>query len=317
MKSIDLYHEMLRIRLIEEAIAEHYAEGEMRCPVHLSIGQEAIAVGVCAALSQTDKVYSTHRSHAHYLAKGGDLNRMLAEIYGKSTGCIGGRGGSMHLMDNSVGMMASVPIVASSIPLAVGCALASKRSGSKDVTVVFIGDASVEEGAFHESANFAALYELPVIFVCENNLYSVYTPLDQRQPDRPISKLAEAHGVFSQQGNGNDAEGVFDLAAAAVQRAREGGGPSFLLFDTYRWLEHCGPNYDNDIGYRSEEEYLEWAAGCPVKSLEQRLIGEGSISEADVSAFTAGVSEEITAAMQHAKEAPLPTPEDSWRHVYA
>ena len=317
MKLINLYQGMARIRLIEEAIADHYAEGEMRCPVHLSIGQEAVAVGVCAALSQTDKVYSTHRSHAHYLAKGGDLNRMLAEIYGKSTGCIGGRGGSMHLMDISVGMVASVPIVASSIPLAVGNALASRRSGSADVTVVFIGDASVEEGAFHESANFAALYELPVIFVCENNLYSVYTPLHQRQPDRPLSNLAEAHGIFSQQGNGNDAEGVFDMAAAAVQRAREGGGPSFLLLDTYRWLEHCGPNYDNNIGYRSEDEYLQWEAECPVRSLEQNLIDEGVLSEDDVSAFAAGVTEEITAAMQQAKEAPLPTPEDAWRHVYA
>lgn len=317
MKLIDLYQEMARIRLIEEAIADHYSEGEMRCPVHLSIGQEAIAVGVCAALSQTDKVYSTHRSHAHYLAKGGDLYRMLAEIYGKSTGCIGGRGGSMHLMDISVGMVASVPIVASSIPLAVGSALAAKRSGSEDVTVVFIGDASVEEGAFHESANFAALYELPVIFVCENNLYSVYTPLHQRQPDRPLSDLAEAHGVFSQQGNGNDAEGVHEVTAAAVQRARDGGGPSFLLFDTYRWLEHCGPNYDNDIGYRTEDEYLEWAAGCPVTSLERKLIGEGALSEDDVSDFAAGVTEEITAAMQQAKDAPLPTPEDAWHHVYA
>jgi pyruvate dehydrogenase E1 component alpha subunit len=223
----------------------------------------------------------------------------------------------MHLMDLSVGMVASVPIVASSIPLAVGSALASKRAGSDDVTVVFIGDASVEEGAFHESANFAALYELPVIFVCENNLYSVYTPLHQRQPDRPLSKLAEAHGVTSQQGNGNNAETVFGLTETAVQRAREGGGPSFLLFDTYRWLEHCGPNYDNDIGYRSEDEYLEWAAGCPVKSLEQKLIAEGALSQEDVNAFAAGVSEEITAAMQHAKEAPLPTPEDAVHHVYA
>ena len=194
-KSIELYACMQRIRLVEEAISTRYVEQEMRCPVHLSIGQEAAAAGVCLALETRDKVFSTHRSHAHYLSKGGDLRKMLAEIYGKATGCIGGRGGSMHIMDLDVNMVASIPIVGSCIPLAVGSALADSLDGRDNVSIAYLGDASVEEGVFHESANFAKLRDLPVLFVCENNLYSVYTQLHERQPDRPITSLAEAHGT--------------------------------------------------------------------------------------------------------------------------
>ena len=243
---------MLRIRLIEEAIADHYGEGEMRCPVHLSIGQEAIAVGACAALQTSDKVYSTHRCHAHYLAKGGDLKRMLAEICGKAAGCIGGRGGSMHLMDIPKGVMASIPIVSSSIPVAVGSALADKRMRNGKVTVAFIGDASVEEGVFHESANFASLHKLPVIFVCENNLYSVYTRIDERQPNRPLTELAKAHGMLALHGDGNDLDECYRLSVQAAGRARNDQGPTFLVLDTYRWREHCGPAFDNHLGYREE-----------------------------------------------------------------
>ena len=312
---VELYRRMLRIRLIEETIADHYHEGEMRCPVHLSIGQEATAVGVCAALGTQDKVYSTHRCHAHYLAKGGDLNRMFAEIYGKATGCVGGRGGSMHLMDIEKGMMASVPIVASAIPIAVGSALADRRLGNEKVTVAFIGDASLEEGAFHESANFAVLHTLPVIFVCENNLYSVFTPLHRRQPDRPLANVALAHGMRAAHGNGNDVEGVFALAAAAVTYARQGRGPSFIVLDTYRWREHCGPNLDNDLGYRSESEYGEWHARCPVSAMRAR-IGD-ALKAVDEKAMTAEIKTEIEIARTAARNAPLPNPEQASWFAYA
>src|SRR3989338_9607744 len=183
---LSLYRKLLLIRQTEEKIAEKYQEREMRCPVHLSIGQEAVAVGVCDNLKKEDIVYSNHRCHAHYLAKGGNLNRMIAEIYGKETGCAKGRGGSMHLIDLAAGFGGATPIVGNSVPIAVGAAFSNKLKGDKNIAVVFLGDGSTEEGVFHESLNFAILKKLPVLFVCENNLFSVYTNLSERQPKRQI-----------------------------------------------------------------------------------------------------------------------------------
>lgn len=314
---LGLYRDMLRIRLIEEAIADHYGEGEMRCPVHLSIGQEAAAVGVCEALALSDKVYSTHRCHAHYLAKGGDLKRMFAEIYGKDAGCIGGRGGSMHLTDVEKGMMASIPIVSSSIPVAVGSALADKRMRTGKVTVAFFGDASIEEGVFHESANFASLHKLPVIFVCENNLYSVYTPLHERQPNRPLTEIARAHGIEAVHVDGNDVEQTMLATAETVERARSGYGPTFVLLDTYRWREHCGPNYDNTIGYRSEAEYENWKLRCPLARLRTQLIDAAALSETLEETMRQSVATEIDEALAFARAAPLPKPSQASLHVYA
>src|SRR5581483_333859 len=191
-----LYHQMLRIRAVEEAIAALYSEQQMRCPVHLSIGQEAVAAGSCAAVEQTDYAMSGHRSHAHYLAKGGSLRAMMAEIYGKAAGCCGGKGGSMHLVDLAAGFLGAVPIVGSTIPIAVGTAFASKARGESRVTLSFFGEGATEEGVFHESINFASLKKLPVVFVCENNFYSVYSPLSVRQPaQREVFQQAIGHGV--------------------------------------------------------------------------------------------------------------------------
>src|SRR5574341_1329612 len=211
-----LFYEMLRIRMVEEKIAELYPEQEMRCPVHFCIGQEAVAVGMCAALFREDYVMSGHRSHGHYLAKGGDLKAMMAELYGKVTGCSQGKGGSMHLVDLSAGFLGATPIVGSTIPISVGTALGSMMRGERRVTAIFFGDASPETGVFHESLNFAALKGLPVIFVCENNLYSTASPLSVRQPEgREIFWLAKAHGVESYQGDGNDVIEVYTMAAQA------------------------------------------------------------------------------------------------------
>lgn len=312
-----IYKSMLRIRLVEEAIAERYSDQEMRCPVHLSVGQEGVAVGVCAPLRDTDRVYSTHRSHAHYLAKGGALNAMLAEIYGKAAGCCGGRGGSMHLFDPSVGMELSVPIVGSSIPLATGAALGMKQRGEDNVAVVIVGDAAIEEGVFHESMNFAKLMDLPVIYVCENNLFSIYTALSDRQPDRPLTDLAVAHGVAASQHDGNDVETVYAVMDAAVSRARTGGGPSFLVFDTYRWFEHCGPNMDNHLGYRTEQEFEVWKGRCPVTSLRQKLLATGAADEAALAGMSREISEQIDAAFDFARNAPLPDPSSAHQHIYA
>jgi pyruvate dehydrogenase E1 component alpha subunit len=308
--------QMLRIRLVEETIAERYAEQEMRCPVHLSVGQEGTAVGVCDVLRSEDRVFSSHRSHAHYLAKGGNLNAMMAEIYGKRDGCIGGRGGSMHLMDPGAGMMASIPIVASSIPLATGTALSDKFDGNGKVTVSFLGDACLEEGVFHESANFARLRGLPVVYVCENNLYSVYTNLADRQPERPLTDVAKAHALESRHVDGNDLDAVREAASWAVETART-GTPTFLLLDTYRWREHCGPNYDNHIGYRTEEEFQTWRVRDPLERYRKQLEEAGILSAGSYAELERTLQAEVDAAFAFAINSPLPEPNEARAHVYA
>jgi len=268
MNLSELQRSMLRIRLVEESIANKYSEQKMRCPTHLSIGQEAIAVGVCSNLTNEDQVLSTHRAHAHYLAKGGCLNSMLAEIYGKVTGCSKGMGGSMHLIDKSVGFMGSTAIVGNTIPVAVGSALAMKIKNKKSLSCVFFGDGATEEGVFYESVNFAIVRNLPVLFICENNLYSVYSGLEVRQPkERRIFEMVRAAGIEANHGDGNNVLEVSSLVKAAKDKILLGEGPQFLEFDTYRWREHCGPNYDNDIGYREEKEFLEWKKRDPLKDV--------------------------------------------------
>lgn len=315
---LGFYRDMLRIRMVEEKIAELYPEQKMRCPVHLCIGQEATAVGVCANLSVEDYVMSAHRSHGHYLAKGGDLNAMLAELCGKGTGCSRGIGGSMHLMDLAAGFLGSVPIVAATIPIAVGAAFGSVMRSESRVTVVFFGEAATEEGVFHESLNFAALKQLPVVFVCENNLYSVYSPLSVRQPaSRDLVRLAEGHDVESHQGDGNDVVEVCRLAKRAVQKAREGGGPSFLELKTYRWREHCGPNYDNDLGYRTESEFLEWKTRCPIARLKEQLFKDTLLPDEELEHMVVSLTAEIDAAVAFAEQSPVPGEEALLQGVFA
>lgn len=314
---LKILSDLLLIRQVEETMASLYKEQEMRCPIHLSIGQEASAVGVCQALKPIDQIFSTHRCHAHYLAKGGDLNAMIAEIYGKSTGCIGGRGGSMHLMDTKKGIVSSVPIVASSIPLAVGAALSDQIDKNNRVSVAFFGDACVEEGIFHESANFASLKNLPVLFVCENNLYSVYTPIDQRQPNRPLTTLADAHGIKSLRVDGNDVIQVYEASKKAVEYCRSGQGPFFLVLDTYRWREHCGPNYDNDIGYRKEAEFLEWKKQDPLQSFISTLKSTNELNEQELLKLTTKLQNQIDEAFIFAKTSSLPSPDEVSQFTYA
>jgi pyruvate dehydrogenase E1 component alpha subunit len=223
----------------------------------------------------------------------------------------------MHLMDVDKGMMASIPIVSSSIPVAVGSALADKRMRTGKTTVAFFGDASVEEGVYHESANFASLHKLPVIFVCENNLYSVYTPLHERQPERPITDVARAHDIKALHCDGNDLERVLQVATEAVERARSGYGPTFLLLDTYRWREHCGPNFDNTLGYRSEAEYENWKLRCPLQRLRARLVDVSILTTSHEDSMRATIAAEIEDARAFARSAPLPEPRDASQYVYA
>ena len=297
-----LFESMLRIRLVEESIANKYSEQKMRCPTHLSIGQEAIAVGVCANLTSQDQVLSTHRAHAHYLAKGGCLNSMMAEIYGKASGCSKGMGGSMHLIDTSVGFMGSTAIVGNTIPVAVGLALEKKLTRKKSIACVFFGDGATEEGAFYESVNFAIIHSLPILFICENNLYSVYSGLEVRQPvDRKIYKMVRAMGISAQHGNGNDVDEVARKVKHAKTMILKSGGPQFLEFDTYRWREHCGPNFDNNIGYREESEFLKWKKKDPLKN----FYSENSQKYIDRKIDT--ISQEIDDAHQFASDSKFPT----------
>src|SRR6267378_1925282 len=231
-----LLREMIRIRTAEQTIADLYPEGEMRTPTHFSIGQEAVAVGVCTALRRDDVVFSGHRCHAHYLAKGGDLNAMIAELYGKETGCARGRGGSVHLNDPAAGVIASSAILGQTMAVAVGSALAFTLDGSERVAVTFFGDGTVEEGIFHESVNFAVVKRLPVIFVCENNGYSTHTPLAVRQPsDVPIHERARSYGVETRCVDGNNVFAVYEATQEGVKWTRAGNGPFFLECITYRW----------------------------------------------------------------------------------
>jgi len=297
-----LFESMLRIRLVEESIASKYSEQKMRCPTHLSIGQEAIAVGVCANLTSQDQVLSTHRAHAHYLAKGGCLKSMMAEIYGKASGCSKGMGGSMHLIDTSVGFMGSTAIVGNTIPVAVGLALEKKLTRKKSIACVFFGDGATEEGAFYESVNFAIIHSLPILFICENNLYSVYSGLEVRQPvDRKIYKMVRAMGISAQHGNGNDVEEVARKVKHAKTMILKSGGPQFLEFDTYRWREHCGPNFDNNIGYREESEFLKWKKKDPLKNFYSEN------SQKYIDRKIDKISKEIDDAHQFADDSKFPT----------
>jgi pyruvate dehydrogenase E1 component alpha subunit len=316
--TLRLLESMVRIRMVEEAIADHYAEQRMRCPVHLSIGQEAAAAGVCAALRPGDRAMSGHRSHAHYLGKGGDLNAMIAEIYGKEAGCCRGRGGSMHLVDLQAGFLGAVPIVGSTIPIATGLAFADRQLKRDRVTVAFFGEAATEEGVFHESANFASLHRLPIVFVCENNLYSVYSPMRVRQPaHREVMQLAAGHGIAAHQGDGNDPLAVHDLMRAAATHARFGEGPVFLELKTYRWREHCGAGFDNHIGYRTEAEYLAWRQRDPIATFEQRLRQAGEFDQLRHALHKDRVEAEIVEAFAAAQRAPFPVGATLMDSIYA
>ena len=317
MQYLDFYKKAIRIRMIEEAIAEKYPLGEMRCPVHLSIGQESNAVAIADCLTADDYMVSTHRSHAHYLAKGGSLDGLLGELYGKKTGCSGGNGGSMHLVDTSCGFLGSTSIVGGTIPIGVGAAFAAKLKNENRLTVVCIGDAAIEEGVFHESANFAALHKLPVIFFMENNNYSCFTPLRNRQPEREHSGgfryVAEAHGMKYVKVSWT---GFFDecLDLETIlnyMRETKGYGPLFVECEAYRFVEHCGPNEDDNLNYRPPHEIKNFKGLDIIKQLESQLSGPV------IKNIKGKLSCEINSAFRRAQNAPLPKKEDLGAYLYA
>jgi TPP-dependent pyruvate/acetoin dehydrogenase alpha subunit len=305
-----MLRDMMRIRIAEETLADLYKEQEMRTPTHFSIGQEAVAVGVCSALEREDVVYSGHRCHAHYLAKGGALGPMIAELYGKQTGTAHGRGGSVHLSAPECGFIASSAILGQTMAVATGSAWAFTMDGSRRVAVCFFGDGAIEEGIFHETLNFASLKRLPVIFVCENNGYSTHTPLEVRQPKGvTIWERARDYQIASRFADGNDVFAVRRVAEEAVAWTRSGNGACFLEFRTYRWREHVGPNWDYDAGYRTKAEVDAWIERCPIKAATASVLAAGVSTEGDIEQWQRDIQREVDTAVDAAKAAPFPSVE--------
>ncbi len=313
---LGLYSTMLKIRLFEEKIVELYPEQEMKCPVHLYIGQEAIAAGVCANLTKTDYIVSNHRCHGHAIAKGADIKALMAEFYGKAAGCSKGKGGSMHVVDVERGMLGTSAIVGGGIPMGVGSALASSIRKDGFVTVIFLGDGASEEGVFYESMNFAALKNLPVVFICENNGYATNSPQHARHATCDISGMANAYKIPGRCIDGNDVEAVYATAKEAIGLAREGGGPSLIEAVTYRWKGHVGPEADHLKGCRPEVELTDWMEKCPVKRFDDRLVNEGVSDKAGLIEIGAVIAEEIEEAVRFSKAAPYPLAEDLLTEVY-
>lgn len=306
-----LLREMIRIRTAEETVAELYKEQEMRTPTHFSIGQEAVAVGVCQALERTDVAYSGHRCHAEYLAKGGSLLGMIAELYGRVDGCCKGRGGSVHLNAPEVGHVASSAILGETMATAVGSAWAFAMDGLPRVAVTFFGDGVCEEGIFHETMNFAVVRKLPVIFACGNNGYSTHTKLSVRQPENvTIWQRAQSYGMPSVLVDGNDVFAVYEATKKAVEWCRAGNGPYFVEATTYRWREHVGPHWDWSYGYRTQEEVESWVAKDPIARAAKTLVAAGVCTEADVEGWKHQAQREVDEAVAEAKASPFPDPSD-------
>lgn len=315
-KLLMLYHDMLRIREVQLRIESLYHLDDMKTPIHLCIGQEAIAVGVCAALQKNDYIASNHRSHGHYLAKGGDLKAMIAELHCKKTGCSKGYGGSMHLIDVSVGHLGSSSIVGGGIPIGTGLGLAIKMRGSKQVSAIFFGDGAADEGVLYESINFAMLKKLPVIYILENNQWSVCSHVSARQVGENIFHQASSDFLFTRKIDGNNVLKVYEAASQAVKRARNGLGPSFIECETYRTLGHAGCRSQEPKGYRSQKEVKLWEEKCPVTNFAELLRNEGMLTEDKFIAMMQQIESEIDDAFAFAIESSLPTEEDLHKYLF-
>lgn len=314
---LDLYRSMLRIRRIEEEIERRYHQDHMKTPIHLVIGQEATSVGCCAALRHTDLLYSSHRTHGNYLAKGGDLKAMLCEMHCRINGCAGSRGGSMHLIDKRVGMAGTSAIVGGAVPIAVGAALAAQMKNEDRVVVVFLGDATTEEGVASESLNFAALKNLPILFFCENNFYSVQSPLATRQPARDLRDWAASYAIPAVRVDGVNVLAVLAETQTAVARARSREGPTFIEAPVYRFRAHGGSGDDSKTGYRDEAEREAWERVDPLTLFSGFLASDGLLDDATGAAMEADIAAEIDAAFEFALASPNPVEADLYRYVYA
>jgi pyruvate dehydrogenase E1 component alpha subunit len=306
-----IYRSLRLIRRTEEEVARIYPTDRIKSPVHLSIGQEAVAVGVCDALADDDVVSGTYRGHATYLAKGGDLKAMMAELYGKATGCARGKGGSMHLVEMSKNVLGASAVVGTTIPLAVGYALALRREGKGRVAASFFGDGATEEGVFYESLNFASLHKLPVVFVCENNFYAIHTPISKRWASEALCGRVSNFGIPTHRITDSDVFAIRRIVADCVADMREGGGPVFLECHTYRWREHVGPMEDYEAGYRDRTDMETWRTTDQVERV-------GALVDANTRRrVNLEIEKEIQAAIDFAEQSPFPGPEELYAHVFA
>lgn len=312
-----LLRTMLLIRRCEERIAQSVETGQVKCPCHLAIGQEAVAVAMADHLRPTDKCFGAHRSHAHYLALGGAPDRMMAEILGRDSGCSRGMGGSMHLRDERVGLVGTVPIVAATIPMAVGAGLALRMDGGVGVAVAFFGDGATEEGAFHEAMNLAASLPSPTVFVCEHNLFSSHLHISLRQPASRVARYAEAHCMPHLTLDGNDLGRSWEAAGDAVRHARETRRPFFLEFVTYRWRGHVGHREDTDVGVRRKDDLGQWKRRDPIRRCAEALEALGELVPGELERIDAEIRGEVEAAWRFGEAAEDPAPAELLSRVFA
>ncbi len=313
-KLVEMYKLMVKIRLFEEKVFELYAQNLVPGTIHLYTGQEAVAVGVCSALRKDDYITSTHRGHGHCIAKGADIRRVMAEILGKKTGYCKGKGGSMHIADFSIGMLGATAVVGAGIPIAVGASLSIKLRKTGQIVACFFGDGASNQGTFHEGINMAAIWQLPVIFVCENNLYAMGTRQSIAMKIENIADRAAAYGIPGVVVDGNDVLAVYEAASSAVERARRGEGPTIIECKTYR---HRGHSRVDPAKYRPKEEVEAWLAKDPIKRLQERLLQSNVLTEAEIQRIEREVSTEIEEAVKYAMESPYPAPQEALEDVYA
>ncbi len=316
---VQFYKSLLFIRRVEEILADEYRKGTMRTPTHFGIGQEAVAVGVCMAMKQEDAAFSHHRCHTHYLAKGGNLMGLVAELLGREAGCSRGRGGSVHLTDRSVGFVASSPILGQAMALATGAALSFQMDGSKNVAAAFFGEGACDEGSVYECLNYASVRKLPVLYVCENNVYATESPLAVRQPeDTDLCERVRSFKIATNHIDGNDVVAVYEAATKAIEHCRSGKGPFFLECETYRWREHVGPLWDHEVNrtYRSKAEVDAWMEKCPVKRHGEKLIGAGFAKQKDLDMWLVEIDREVNGVLKAAKESPWPKVSTLFENVY-
>lgn len=314
---IEIQRRMLRIRRFDEKVIDIIAKGEMPGSAHMSIGMEASCVGACMALRPDDYAMGTHRSHGHPIAKGANLKGLMAELLGRETGVNRGKGGSMHLADFSVGSVGETSIVGSGLPAAAGAALGAKMQGTDRVCLCFFGDGASSQGTFHESLNLAAIWKLPVIYLCENNGYAVTTPATYSVAVKDIADRAKGYDIPGVVVDGMDPVAVYEAVSVAVERARAGLGPSLVESKTYRYRDHAeGPLFAG-MKYRSEEEKAEWLKRDPVVNFRAQLIALGVLTEAQADALDREVQDEVLAALAFAKESPWPDPKEAYEGLYS
>ncbi len=316
MLNLDLYKKLYLARRAEEKIREHYMEDEMKTPMHMSMGEEAIAVGVCHALKAEDQVLATYRSHAIYLAKTQKIDDFFAEMYGKDTALLKGKGGSMHMCAPESGFMGTSAIVASIIPVAVGAAFANKQKGNGKLVTVFFGDGAVDEGAFWESLNVACLMKLPVLFVCEDNGFAVHTATSKRQGYASITDIVSKFNCNVSKESTTDTEVIYKLTCQAIKLIKTTQMPCFMHLRYYRYLEHVGVNEDFDAGYRSREEFEEWYKKDPVNSQRKKLLQQG-IKEEEIIKLEREIDNQIENSIRLAKEAPFAGVSELYKGVFA